>query len=243
MFMIGLGTEAVIKGLGRIIEAEGHFAKMIEDLKAIGAKIISPRDLAYGRIHSGRSSSLSQYGSYTSAGFLYATNAQPLIALQSRLLISRFARMAVEKNQYLSKVADYNHFSTNDLDLYEIALKQAQTEMNICPEQRTVSILPKKSLVSIGRNDDVFKMLFKDQSAEYTNFTGLDTLQMYLVKPDIVDKTKGTLLTQLYLEGLSRDSDLVGDKILTDHNISIRGLQEEPAKKISKLQQILGFFS
>ncbi len=221
--------EQEVKGK-RIYIVNAPLDNSLKALRAVGAKKpIAPRDLAYSRIESGKESSLTRNGSFTSAGFLYLAKEMPLLALDSPLNSYALARKAVEENR------NSRYFSTEDLALYEKHFKQAEKDKNKAPEERRVLILPSRETfdISLDQNSDILKGVFGDLAEDYLNFTGRDSLRTYLVDSETVDKQKGTLATQLWLGGLSGGgrSVLGGGRGLY-YDLSVRGVQSKPAKQV-----------
>jgi len=221
--------EQEVKGI-KVYRIDAPFDKSLRALRTVGAKKpISPRDLAYARIESGKESSLTRDGSYTSAGFLYIAKERPLLTLDSPLNNATLARKAVEANR------NGRYFSTENQALYEKFHKQAEKDKSKAPDERRVLILPSRESfdISSNQNQEVLNVVFKDLAEDYMNFTGLDSLRTYLVDSETVDDQKGTLATQLWLGGLALGtrSGLGGGRGL-DYDGGVRGVRSKPAKQV-----------
>ena len=222
--------EAEVEGVGKILGVDAPFDEALASLKTEGVKYpISARDLAYSRIQKGKRSSLSTNGSYTKEGFLYAKDSPVLVSLASPLLNLGLAREATQANR------NGSYFSTQDIQIYDKAMTQAEKDKNKSPEKRKVLILPSRNNFSISatENFDVLQGLLKDQAEKYLEFNGQD-IPVYLVDKNTVDSQKGTLLTQLWFRDLDSGSVLIGNGRNLDYSDRVRGVRVSGAEGTQK---------
>lgn len=214
--------EAEVEGVGRILRIDTPFDAAVKAMEKVGAELIDTRDLAYARIKTGKNSSLSDNGSYTIAGYLYAANEPPLRARISPLLDADLAKKAVRANR------EGRYFST-DAGIYNKYLKMAKEDKSKKPEKRRVIILPSRETFSISpsTNKDVFSAAFEDVGVEYLSFIGQDSIKVYTVDKNTVDGQDGTILTQEWFLRLGDESGLVGLDRGLGYDDRVRGVLKE----------------
>jgi len=221
--------EAEVKGLGNVYSVEAHFD---EALQALGKskKIISLRDLAYGRIRTGSESHLSQHYSYVKEGAIYVPNHEPLFVANSPIL--RSASKATEAHR------KGNEFYVNAKKV----LEQAEADEKKDPENRKVLTLKQRKSYEIPTNrfgeDEVTRWAFKDQAEDYGEFlreNGVDEMPVWLVgDQDYTNNQSKPFARQLWLVGLAGGrSDLVGDGRGLDCDNGVRGVSKKTGEASS----------
>jgi hypothetical protein len=221
--------ETEVEGLGRILRVDAPFDEALEQLRLSEVRYpITAKDLAYSRMQKGKRSPLCSNGSYTREGFLYAKDSPVLLALASPLLNLNLAREATQANR------DGKYFYTEDNQVYDKAMAQAEKDKEREPEKRKVLILPSRDNFSISRteNFEVLQGLLKDQAEKYLEFNG-QNIPVYLVGKDAVDNQSATLLTQLWFRNLDYRSGLHGNWSL-GYGGRVRGVRVSGAEGTQK---------
>ncbi|MBS3089363.1 hypothetical protein J4461_00600 [Candidatus Pacearchaeota archaeon] len=198
---------AKVKKIGTIGEVDGNFAYVLGEFQKNGGRLITPREEGYIRVATAGNEEIGvDQGSYVTAGFEYAQNAQPLLRMQSRLLNPSLAQAAVEAN------GDDKYFNTSTRTEYDEDLNQAELDAkNQNPEMRSVVILPsrKNFYIKPRANFDILRTIMpgyigrgkkKRQLADaFYEWNGNVPIEVILVDPETVDAQEGTLLTQMWL--------------------------------------------
>lgn len=233
-----LRVEAKVENLGNVYRIDAPFNRALTALRQNGMrKPISNRDLAYARIQEGKESSVCTDGSYTSAGFVYFKDSNPIFVLNSPLLNARLAEKATQANR------EGRYFSTNDSRIYEQCLKQAEKDKDLEPEKRKAQVLPSRQnfSVSMTENKEVMQVAFKDVAQEYLTFLEQEVIPVYLIDKGVVDTNTGTILTQAWLRGLVSQSGLDGDGGYLDYVDAVRGVRNTSASQGASVAKETGF--
>jgi hypothetical protein len=219
---------ADVEGLGRIVEAKSDFYTELQQLKEANARLISPRNEAYARIHTqGKENIGKSYGTRTSAGFEYAKAQLPIFRVKSRLTNLKLAKLAVEAN------SAGNYFHTDSTKEYRDSLEQAEKDNSKEPVKRNVIVLPSRSefTMSDKQNWEIYQAILKDQAKPYFELNG--PIEVYPLDEKIVDVQDGTILTHLWFWGLDGGSGFGGcDGGLCDGS-GARGVLRESAEGTS----------
>jgi len=201
-----------VKGLGNVHTFEKPFDEALFLLNQNKAKLMSSRDLAYGRRITGQDSNLSQNSSYTRESPTYSKDVG-LLVLNSPLQNIELAKQAVQANKA------GNYFQLKNDELFKRYLNQAEEDLKKVPEKRKVLILPSDGVFDISRtqNFDFARGLFKDQAELYLRFLEdskykINSIKFYPVSKDIVNQLEKPILTEMWLCRLGVDvrSDLNG---------------------------------
>jgi len=151
--------EAIIKEIGKIYFEEEPFDEAVEELKGMGAKIITARDLAYSRIKEGYTSSLSEIGSYVKEGVIYIPKQKGVILLRDSL--------ALKSPKKLRRA----HWKGDEFFIYK---DQAFEYLEKAKDPRDDSAILITDFASIPTNrfgeDERTNWLFKDQAKNYGLF-------------------------------------------------------------------------
>lgn len=220
-----------------IYRADTQFDLALEALSSAGIKSLIPmRRLANARMQVDKTHSLNSDGSYTQEGFVYAKNAEPVIARISPLVVDRdLARQAVEAN------SAGNYFSTENRNLYDKIRAEAEADKDKAPSKMRAIILPSRKAFQISptQNGKQFKFLIGDKN--YLIHAERESLTVYPVDSSTVDLQDGTLLVQAWLRSLPSDSDVDGNSRNLDCDDRVRGVfvaGEASAPKISEEPEV-----
>jgi hypothetical protein len=211
-----------VKGVGRVVEAQGNFYDVLRAFDRDGAKLITERQEAIARMKTADAEAIGRsYGTWTTAGFEYAPKQMPLMRIRSRLLNPELAKQAVEAN------SRGEYFSTESTREYEQSLKQAEKDKDKEPSKRTVMAMPLRDSFDITRkNLDIleFALRNKDLAKGYFEFNGAVPMKVYLIDKNTVDTQDGTILTQAWFSSLDYRSNLNGNCRDLSSDYRVRGV-------------------
>jgi hypothetical protein len=223
-------TEARIKGLGEIVYVEAPFDKALIQLRQEGAKLISLRDLAYGRIETKDNSHISENGSYVKQGAIYVPGQKVIFTDNSPII----------KNA--EKATDCHRKGEEFYVDAKSYLEQVEKDKNKAPEKRKAIIFSSAEDFSIPTNrfadEEITRWAFKDKAKEYGEFLGnskykIKEMLFYLVNSD----TKKSFARQMWLRRIGNGvrSDLYGNWDLNNGD-RVRGVRDGKAgaKKIAE---------
>lgn len=203
-FMTKRNYLADVENLGQVVELCNDFYSCLQSLKRKKADLISPRDEAYAGIHTSEKEDIGKScGTWTTFGFEYAKDSQPLLRRSSRLLDKKLAKLAVESNR------NRKYFSTQTRQEYDDSLRQAEQDKRMSLSERQVLILPHREVFEAS--SDILEFSLQDLAGEYYKFNGNNPIKVYPVNKDVVDSQDGTILTQLWFSRLGGRSDFGGN--------------------------------
>jgi len=228
---------AKVDKLGKIVEVCSDFYVELQQLKDSGARLISPRDEAYARLHTRGKENIGQvYGTRTISGFEYAKGRLPIFRVNSRLNDPKLAKLAVEANKAR------NYFHTESTKEYEESLKQAEKEKSKEPKKRNIMVLPSRDAFTISdkENWDIFEMIFKDQAKPYFEYNG--PITVYPIHKGTVDEQDGTILNVLWFRSYEGASLLYGFSRNINHDDRARGVFVEDIENTHGKSKSLSYY-
>ena len=219
---------ANVKGLGQIVEVCSEYHVELQQLKDSSARLISPRDEAYARLHTrGKEKIGIIYGTRTTAGFEFTKGELPIFRVNSRLNDVKMGKLVVDANK------KRKYFNTKTRKEYDESLVEAKKDENKDPKDRNVIVLPSRDSFTISDKEhwDIFECALKDQAKPYFEYNG--PITVYPIHKGTVDEQDGTILNVLWFRSYEGASIFYGFSRNLNHDDRARGVYEEKDENIN----------
>lgn len=218
-----LSERRTIDGLGEVVESTGDLVTNVRELRKYGG-LISPRDEAYVRAHSGIGQS---EGTRVSMVVRYLKGENSVLVKDGMTL--SLARKLTEANR------QGNYFDTGSSKAYDLARKIADKEEKSgkAAEERIAILCPSRDKFGMSptENSTVLEFVFEDTAQEYFERNGSNQIAFYPIDSLVVDRAQGAIQNYLWFDGLGGRSELDGNSRFANYvDCGARGVLAVPTK-------------